>query len=134
MVRGSVAGGCRAVSHRKAVKRFASRDAVPARDLRLPRSPREIHADVPGRHRGQSSAQAGAGPVPEEVRRRFMCSEAEYLTGLGIDLHLAARFDQRYSPAQVRVLVQAGVSPEQANAIHRSHALDIVERLKNQAP
>lgn len=63
-----------------------------------------------------------------------MCSEAEYLTGHDIDLHLAARFAQRYSPAQVRVLVQAGVSPEHANAIHGMHALDVVERLKNETP
>ncbi len=62
------------------------------------------------------------------MKRRFMCSEADYLTGHGIDLKHAALFEQRYSPAQVCALVQAGVSPEDANAIHGEHGYDIAER------
>lgn len=60
------------------------------------------------------------------MTRRFVCSEAEYLTAHGIDLRHAALFDSRYGPAAVRELVQAGVTPEQANAIERLNASEVV--------
>lgn len=64
--------------------------------------------------------------------RRFMCGEGDYLTAHNIDLHHAAGFARRYGPAAIRELAEAGITPEQANAIEARDASEVVRLLSPQ--
>lgn len=49
-------------------------------------------------------------------RRRFHCSEADYLTDLDVPLLVAVQYATRYGPGSIARLHHAGITAEQANA------------------